>query len=147
MTLGENYEYLIAWLVYIAAGLGFAIVWWRFTAGWRHAGWRELSRGFCLVFLYTPWYAGEQAGYFAPAIFVLMMDVLLEGTGSGASKQQLNSNPAKNGLNMQRHRTTSVFKYRKGNERRPEFLRCENPTLLSVSSTLLERAHLLKIPC
>ena len=83
MTLGENFEYLIAWLIYLGAGVGFAFVWWQVTENWRNTGWRELSRGFCIVFVFTPWHAGEQAGYYAPAIVVLAMDVLLGGVGGG----------------------------------------------------------------
>ncbi|MCB1647078.1 MAG: hypothetical protein KDI36_16575, partial [Pseudomonadales bacterium] len=36
-----------------------------------------------LVLIFTPWYAGDTPEFYAPAIFVLGMDLLLEGAKSG----------------------------------------------------------------
>jgi hypothetical protein len=77
------FPYVIAWLVYGAAGLGCCLVWWRMTRNIRHAGWRDLLRGVVVVLIVTPWYAGDSLEFFAPALVVLLMDLLLVGAKSG----------------------------------------------------------------
>jgi len=76
-------EYILAWIVYALAGFGCCMVWWRMTSWIRHRGWRDLLRGVAIVLIFTPWYAGKEPGLYAPAIVVLLMDVLLEGTANG----------------------------------------------------------------
>jgi hypothetical protein len=76
-------EYLIAWAVYALAGMSCCFIWWRLTSLMKQAAWRDLSRGFVVVLIFTPWYAGESPEFFAPAIVVLLMDLLLEGAKSG----------------------------------------------------------------
>ena len=79
----SNYEYVIAWGVYFTAGFGCCVVWWKMTSFISHRGWRELLRGIAVVVIFTPWYAGESPEFFAPAIVVLLMDLLLEGAKAG----------------------------------------------------------------
>jgi hypothetical protein len=79
----HQYENLVVWAVYALAGLGCCIVWWKITASLSNRGWRDLARGLVLVLIYTPWYAGESREFFAPAIMVLVMDLLLEGAKGG----------------------------------------------------------------
>ncbi len=76
-------EYVLAWSVYVIAGGGCCLVWWKLTSLIRNRGWREILRGLCFVLIFTPWYAGDTAEFYAPAVVVLLMDVLLEGTASG----------------------------------------------------------------
>jgi len=78
-----NYEYLVAWAVYCLAGAGCCVVWWKITSFISHRGWRELLRGIAVVIIFTPWYAGESPEFYAPAIVVLLMDLLLEGAKAG----------------------------------------------------------------
>lgn len=78
-----NYEHLVGWMVYWAAGAGCCIVWWKITSSISHRGWRELLRGMVIVVIFTPWYAGEYPEFYAPAIIVLLMDLLLEGASGG----------------------------------------------------------------
>jgi len=79
----NNYEYLIAWLVYVLAGMGCCAVWWRMTRFINHRGWRELLRGVVVVLIFTPWQISDFSEFYAPALVVLLMDLLLEGTKSG----------------------------------------------------------------
>ncbi len=78
-----HYEYLIAWTIYVVSGIGCCIVWWRITSRIPHGGWRDLCRGFVVVLIFTPWYAGESPELYAPALVVLLMDLLLEGAKAG----------------------------------------------------------------
>lgn len=82
-SLFEQSEYIIAWSVYVLAGLGCSVVWWKLTQFIRHRGWRELLRGLVLVLIFTPWYAADSTDHYAPAVFVLLMDLLLDGIESG----------------------------------------------------------------
>lgn len=79
----ESTEYIIAWTVYAIAGVGCCVVWWRLTRGIGNSGVRDMVRGIAVVLIFTPWYAGESPEFYAPAVVVLLMDVLLEGTRSG----------------------------------------------------------------
>ena len=76
-------EYVIAWSIYLLAGLGCCTVWWKITSFIHHKGWRALLRGVPVVLIFTPWYAGESPEFYAPAIVVLLMDLLLEGARAG----------------------------------------------------------------
>lgn len=76
-------EYLIAWSVYLVAGMGCCAVWWKITSFIGARGWRDILRGVAVVLIFTPWYAGDTPEFWAPAVVVLLMDVLLEGTASG----------------------------------------------------------------
>ena len=82
-SLSNSSDQILAWLVYLLAGTGCSAVWWRMTRGIVNGGWRDILRGLLVVLIFTPWYSGEQAEYFAPAILILMMDLLLDGARSG----------------------------------------------------------------
>jgi hypothetical protein len=75
-------EYLIAWLAYVAAGIGLSAVAFKVTAGLSRLS-RELLRGLVLILIFTPWYVADTTEFFAPATVVLLMDVLLEGSTGG----------------------------------------------------------------
>ena len=81
--MGDAYQYLIAWTIYGLSGLACCIFWWKVTSFIPRQVWRDLSRGIVVVLVFTPWYAGESPEFYAPAVVVLLMDVLLEGTKSG----------------------------------------------------------------
>jgi hypothetical protein len=69
--------------VYVAAGAGCCLVWWRLTGFIGSRGIREILRGLAIVLIFTPWYAGESPEFYAPAIVVLLLDLMLEGAKSG----------------------------------------------------------------
>ncbi|MFT7243449.1 MAG: hypothetical protein ACI82A_000793 [Candidatus Azotimanducaceae bacterium] len=83
MGFVEHSEYLVAWLIYGVAGLGCCAFWWKITSFLNHRGWCDLLRGLAVVVIFTPWYAGDSPEFYAPAIVVLLLDLLLEGTKSG----------------------------------------------------------------
>ncbi|MDG2072908.1 MAG: hypothetical protein P8J55_14530 [Pseudomonadales bacterium] len=76
-------EHLLGWLVYIATGIACGFIWWQLTSYIRHGGWRDLLRGVFVVVIFTPWYAGDAHEFLAPAVVVLLMDLLLEGATAG----------------------------------------------------------------
>jgi len=76
-------DYVIAWSVYYVAAACCLLVWWRMTRGIKGVSYRDLLRGLMAVILLTPWFAGDSQEFFAPAIMVLGMDVLLDGTRNG----------------------------------------------------------------
>lgn len=73
----------LAWIVYVLSGVICCVVWWKITSHVGNRGWRDLLRGLAVVLVFTPWYAGDTPEFFAPAIVVLLMDLLLEGTAAG----------------------------------------------------------------
>lgn len=76
-------DYLVAWGLYLIAGVGCMAVWLKITSFLHHSGWRDLARGIAIVLIFTPWIAGESAQYYAPALVVMLMDLTLAGTASG----------------------------------------------------------------
>jgi len=78
-----QYEYLLGWMVYLGASLGFYLFWLKLTSNLKHAGWRDLLRGVAVVVIYTPWYVSQSHEHFAPAIVVVLMDLLLGSTDNG----------------------------------------------------------------
>ena len=78
-----QYQYVIAWAVYIGSGILFCLFWWETTSLIDHHGWRDLLRGMSLVVIYTPWFTSEAHEYLAPAIVVVLMDLLLGSSDNG----------------------------------------------------------------
>ncbi len=78
-----HYQYFVAWAVYIGSGLIFSLFWWKLTKLVAHRGWRELLRGISLVVIYTPWFTGEAHEHLAPAMVVVLIDLLLGTTDNG----------------------------------------------------------------
>jgi len=78
-----THQYAVVWTLYCIAGVGCCVVWWKITSFIANRALREMLLGFVIVLIYTPWYAGQAPEFYAPAIVVLLMDVLLEGTRSG----------------------------------------------------------------
>lgn len=79
----SQYQYHVAWTIYLASGSVFSLACWRLTDRMRHTGWRDLIRGVVLVLIYTPWYVSEAREYVAPAAMVAAMDLLVGGTDNG----------------------------------------------------------------
>ena len=78
-----EHQSVIAWSVYIVSGLIFSLFWWKVTRLVAHRGWRELLRGISLVVIYTPWFTSEAHEHLAPAIVVVLIDLLLGASDNG----------------------------------------------------------------
>ena len=79
----SEYQYHIAWSIYIVSGALFSMFWWRLTAVIGHGGWRDLLRGVAIVVIFTPWYVSEAREQAAPAAMVVAMDLLVGSTDNG----------------------------------------------------------------
>lgn len=80
----QIHEYLIAWTIYVVAGMGCCVVWWKITAAIaRNRLLRDFMRGLAVVAIFTPWYASPAGLHYAPASVVLLMDVFLKGARGG----------------------------------------------------------------
>ena len=77
------YQSVIAWSVYIFSGLIFSFFWWKVTKLVAHRGWQELLRGSSLVVIYTPWFTSEGHEHMAPAMVVVLIDLLLGASDNG----------------------------------------------------------------
>ena len=75
-------QYLVAWLIYVVSGGLFTWVVIVFSRSLR-AWFRDLIVGSAMILIFTPWHFGDLSQYWAPALLVLLMDVLLEGTETG----------------------------------------------------------------
>lgn len=64
-------------------GLMFCLFLWKLTSGLKHAGWRDLLRGICLVIIFTPWFISEAHEHLAPAAMIVVMDLLLGSSTNG----------------------------------------------------------------
>ena len=78
-----NYQYFVAWIVYIGSGFIFSLFSWKITKFVVHRGWRELLRGITLVVIYTPWFTSEAHEHLAPASVVVLIDVSLGTSDNG----------------------------------------------------------------
>lgn len=78
-----QYQYILAWSLYIGSGLIFSLFWWRITRFVNHRGWRELLRAISLVLIYTPWFTSAAHEHLAPAIVVVLIDLLLGSSDNG----------------------------------------------------------------
>ena len=80
----QIHEYLIAWTIYVVAGVGCCVVWWKITAMILGRGLvRDFLRGLSVVAVFTPWYASPAGEHYAPASVVLLLDVFLQGAKGG----------------------------------------------------------------
>ena len=83
VDLISQYQYHLAWVIYlIFCGIFFLVIL-RFTRAILSSGWRSLIRGMSLVMVYTPWYISEAQDYIAPAFMVVVMELLLGHTENG----------------------------------------------------------------
>lgn len=69
-------DYMIAWTVYLASGVIFSVLSWRFL---KKMLWRELAyllQCLLLAVIFTPWYVLPEDEVLAPAIIVFMLDLV-----------------------------------------------------------------------
>ncbi|MEZ5505544.1 MAG: MFS transporter [Gammaproteobacteria bacterium] len=83
----EQNEYLVTWAVYYGAALGVLLVWWRMTKPIPWVPLKQLLRVLLAAAVLVPAPVDSQSIELAPALFVLLFDLLLiqEGDALRAS--------------------------------------------------------------
>ena len=81
--MADHMEYVYAWIIYLVAGAGCCVVWWKLTTWIKHPGLRDLARGMAIVLIFTPWYVGDSPEFYAPAVVIMLMSLFLEGSMTG----------------------------------------------------------------
>jgi hypothetical protein len=72
----ETQDYIVAWLVYLSAGIIFSLISWKVM---KKVLWRELAyllQSFLLAIIFTPWYVLPEDEILAPALIVFMLDLI-----------------------------------------------------------------------
>src|SRR5690606_21226229 len=87
ITMLEQNEYLVTWAVYYGAALGVLLVWWRMTKPIPWVPLKQLLRVLLAAAVLVPAPVDSQSVELAPALFVLLFDLLLiqEGDALRAS--------------------------------------------------------------
>lgn len=80
MESGSNFWML--WLIYLAASGVFFVVFWRLTLLIKARWLAYLLRATLLALALTPWYANQQTTVLAPALMVVMLDMITIGGGA-----------------------------------------------------------------
>jgi len=73
----EQNEYLVTWAVYYGAALGVLLVWWRMTKPIPWVPLKQLLRVLLAAAVLVPAPVDSQSIELAPALFVLLFDLLL----------------------------------------------------------------------
>lgn len=76
-------NYWFFWLLYLAAGIIFTVIFWRATR-FRNSIWASYNlRGVAIAVIFTPWYSNPLDSGMAPALMVATLDAITVG-GSAA---------------------------------------------------------------
>jgi hypothetical protein len=75
----DIYGYLTAWAVYLIAGTFCYVLFYKATGV---IGWKPLAntlRGIMIALIYTPWYVAVDQDLMAPAVIVILLDMITIG--------------------------------------------------------------------
>ncbi len=75
----DIYDYIVGWAVYIAAGAVCYMIFYRFTGGIKFKPLANSLRAILLALMFTPWYVSPEADLLAPALMVMMLDMVTVG--------------------------------------------------------------------
>lgn len=78
----DIYGYLTSWGIYLAAGTLCYVL---FHLATRARRWKTLSysaRAFMIALIYTPWYVAEDQDLMAPAVIVILLDMITAGANA-----------------------------------------------------------------
>lgn len=79
----ETFDYLLAWLVYLIAGVAVSWMFWKFA---KRFFWLDLAyvmQGTFMAVVFTPWYVVPDQSILAPAIIIFVMDIVTIETVAG----------------------------------------------------------------
>lgn len=75
----DIYDYILGWGIYIAAGALCFVIFYRTTGAIRFKPIANSLRGMMLALMFTPWYVTADGDLLAPAIIVMMLDMVTIG--------------------------------------------------------------------
>ncbi len=75
----DIYDYIVGWAIYIACGAVCYIIFHRFTGLIRFKPLAHSLRAILLAVMFTPWYVSPDSDLLAPALMVVMLDMVTEG--------------------------------------------------------------------
>ncbi len=76
------YGYLTSWAIYLAAGTLCYVLFYRATRGIRPKVLANSLRGIMIALIYTPWYVASDQDLMAPAVMVIMLDMITLGNAA-----------------------------------------------------------------
>lgn len=75
----DIYDYILGWSIYIAAGTLCYVIFYRATGTIRIKPIANSLRAILLALMFTPWYVSAEGDLLAPAIIVMMLDMVTIG--------------------------------------------------------------------
>lgn len=75
----DIYDYILGWGIYIAAGTLCFVIFYRTTGAIRFKPIANSLRAILLALMFTPWYVTAEGDLLAPAIIVMMLDMVTIG--------------------------------------------------------------------
>ena len=75
----DRQDYLIGWGIYIVAGILCYMIFYRFTGAIRFKPLANMLRAILLALMFTPWYVSADQDLMAPALMVMMLDLITQG--------------------------------------------------------------------
>lgn len=75
----DIYDYILGWGIYIAAGTLCFIIFYRVTSGITIKPIANCLRGILLALMFTPWYVSAEDDLLAPALIIMMLDLVTIG--------------------------------------------------------------------
>lgn len=76
----DIYGYLVSWAVYLAAGTLCYVIFYRATRWIRPKVLANVLRGIMIALIYTPWYVAPDQDLMAPAVIVILLDMIIVGS-------------------------------------------------------------------
>lgn len=78
----DIYDYIAGWAFYLVAGTVCYMIFYRFTGVLRSKLLANSLRAILLALMFTPWYVAPEADLLAPALMVVMLDMITVGGSS-----------------------------------------------------------------
>ncbi len=75
----DLYDYMAGWTVYLVAGTVCYMIFYRFTGMLKSKPVANSLRAILIALMFTPWYVAPDADLMAPALMVMMLDMITLG--------------------------------------------------------------------
>lgn len=75
-------DYIAGWAIYLFAGTICYMIFYRFTGGIKSKPVANTLRAILIALMFTPWYVSPEADLMAPALMVVMLDMVTVDTSA-----------------------------------------------------------------